>query len=113
MSLPQSNALLTEVTGGGGSEDWSTTAGAGTVLWSGSTPAYFTESRERTFGGSDDVLIRRTLIVETDLRDWTEGETVTFTCRGSEYEGKVQAIEARSLPGVGSLATTRLMLEVS
>jgi hypothetical protein len=111
--IPQSNALLTEVAGGGSSEDWNTGAGAGTVLWSGSTPAYFTESRERSFGPTDDVLIRRSLIVETDLRTWSEGEEATFTHRGTEYVGKVQLIEARSLPGVGSLATTRLTLEVS
>jgi hypothetical protein len=112
MTLPQTNATLTRVTGGGGSEDWDQSAGAGAELWAGSSPAYFRSVRERTFGSTDDVLIRRTLIVETGLRTWAEGETVTFKVGGIEKTGKVQAIEEHALDA-HPLQTTRLTLEES
>lgn len=107
MTLPQSNATLTKVTGGGGTEDWKTAAADGPAVWTGSYPAYFMEKRERVFGeGGADLLKRRVLIVETTLRDWTDGEIVHFTFNGQEQTAKVQMIEARSLAAAGPMATT-------
>jgi hypothetical protein len=109
--IPQVNALLTKVTGGGGSEDWTTGPGAGSTLWEGESGAYFTQKRERTFGPTDDVLVTSMLIVDSDLREWAEGETVRFTRKGIAMTGVVQTVEARDLPG-HPLQTTRLTLQV-
>jgi hypothetical protein len=108
--IPQSNATLTLVTGGGGSEDWDVSPGAVSTLWDEPVSAYYRSARERTFGATDDVIVRRTLIVPSGLRTWSEGETVTFTTGGTERTGKIQAVEEFSLPG-HPLQTTRLTLE--
>lgn len=112
MSLPQVNAMLTRVTGGGSSEDWGSVAGAGDALWAGSERAYFRASRHRNFGPTDDVLVKRVLTVETGLRQWAEGETVEYTFMGVPATGKIQAVEEYSLPG-HPLQTTRLTFEAS
>ena len=112
MTLPQTNAILTGVTGGGSSEDWDTPAGAGDNEWTGSAKVYYQEKREWVTGQQADDVLSRILYVETSLRDWTRGEIVTFRVgSGPEQTGKIRMIERRELPGVGSLASTRLTLE--
>lgn len=110
--IPQTNCLISKVTGGAVSEDWDTSAGAGSNVWTGSMPAYFRENRERVTGETADLVLRRSLIVQTDERDWAEGEIVTFRMDGgAEQTGQVKMIEARSLPGLPSgIQTTRLTL---
>lgn len=113
--LPQANAKLLEVAAGGASEDWNTPAGAGTPEWAGEADAYYREKRERVAEiGNSDTILRRILIVETSIRNWSEGEIVTFQTEADAgpTTGKVQMIERSSLQGVGNKATTRLTLEV-
>ena len=112
MTLPQTNAILTGVKAGAASEDWDTPAGAGGSVWTGSAQVYFQEKREWVTGQQADDVLSRILYVETSLRDWKRGEIVTFRVgSGEEQTGKVKMIERRELPGVGSLASTRLTLE--
>lgn len=115
MTLPQSNATLTRVTGGATTEDFDRPAGDGSPLWEGEERVYWQEKRERTFGAEQDVIQRRSLIVQTGLRQWTNGETATITPDGGEtITCRVQTVEARSLPGVpAGLQTTRLTMEAA
>jgi hypothetical protein len=113
--LPQTNARLTKVAGGGTSEDYDVPEGADDAKWEGDADAYYQEKRERVSAGGDtDLVLRRALIVETDLGiDFEEGDTVAFTLSVGDRTGKVQVIERRELAGMGPLATTRLTLEVA
>ena len=107
--IPQVNATVTKVTGGAASEDWDTPAGVGATVWTGSADAYYSEKRERVTGQQADLVLRRSLIVDTDFRVWSEGEIVTFETEQGAQTGKVKVIEARALSG-NPLSTTRLTL---
>lgn len=112
MSLPQANAVLTGVSGGGYAEDYDRPAGADTAKWSGSAEAYYQEKRERVNANGDTSLIlRRSLIVANDITTFAEGDTLAFTFDGTSRTGKVQVIERREYALAGELQTTRLTME--
>ncbi|MBN8867510.1 MAG: hypothetical protein J0H98_08145 [Solirubrobacterales bacterium] len=115
MTFPQINATLLRVTSGAGSEDFDRDPDDGDEVWAGEEGVYYREKRERTFGETSDILLRRTLIVPTGLRDWAAGDVVTFRkVIGGEQQGRVQMIEAASLPGLpDEVQTTRLTLEAA
>lgn len=110
--LPQTNATLTAVTGAGGSEDYDTAATTGAVKWEGRATAYFSERRARVEDGdSTSIVVTRSLVVAASLPvEWAQGDTLTFTYRGTATSGQVRAIERHEVPGV-ALATVRLTLE--
>lgn len=112
--LPQTNATLTQLAGGGGSEDFDQVAGVDPARWSGSVDAYYQERRDRVYGDNiTSVVLRRSLIVANSALplDVEEGDTVTFRFRGQLRSGRVQLIERRDLVAAGDVATTRLTLE--
>lgn len=126
--LPQINAHVCKVertqavagVTGGYSEDYDRPATVGDAItgddvWTGFARAYYMESREREgFGGSgNNMLLRRSMIVESDdpSIDFEEGDIVSFNFRGTERTAKVQAVEERELVGIGG--TTRLSFEIS
>lgn len=127
MAPPQSNAVITRVTGAtaatGGRDDWdepagAEPAGAGPLKWQGEARAYY---RERTYrlaaAGADDVLLSRQLVLETArLRelglDTDDVLTVTLDS-GPTFTGRAAVIEVRELAGIpAALQTSRLELEL-
>lgn len=123
--LPQSNARLLRVerTGGteegGFSEDYDRPAtdedsgDAGENVWEGTVPAYLVERRERVIGaGGRNLIVRRWISIDSAHPgvEIEETNTITFRRQGAEEEisGTVEAVEARSMPGVPG--TTRLTL---
>jgi hypothetical protein len=112
VSLPQANATLTRVAGGGYAEDYDRAAGADSEKWAGSAEAYYQERRERVAAAGETTLIlRRSLIVANDVASFSEGDVVSFTFDGSSRTGNVQVIERREYAPAGELQTTRLTLE--
>lgn len=120
MTPAQTNAAVLKVTRGGFSEEpgASVEAGAGAAAFEGSTRIYYREKRERvTSGQGRDVIVRRTLIVDTrdPAIDWLEGDVVEFLTDGdaAAQTGKVQeVVEARHAPHAGTgTETTRVELE--
>lgn len=110
----QENATLTRIAGAGTDEDWDEPGEPGDEKWAGEVGAYYSEKRERVFGGGDqDVVLRRTLIVSHDaVTELDNDDLVTFTYAGSQQTAKVSLIERRDLAGLPpSVRTTRLTLE--
>ena len=113
----QSNATLKAIENSGVASDWrDTPATPGAEKWTGRARAYYTEKRERvqspTAGGDSDAVLRRTLIVPTDVGDeLDENDVLVFEYRGVEQRATAKLIERRDLsdfePG---LRTTRIEL---
>lgn len=112
MSLPQTNATLTEVAGPGLAEDYDTVATVGTAKWTGRAAAYYSERSDRVEqSDTSSIVVTRALIVSAGLKvEWSQGDTLTFTYRNSPVTGQVRAVERHQLPGVPN-GTVRLTLE--
>jgi hypothetical protein len=111
--LPQTNARLTRIAGAGTAADWDLPGAAGAEKWSGDADAYYSEKRERVYrGGDTDLVLRRTLIVESRFVDQLDNDDlVTFTYQGAEQSAAVKLIERRDLEDMpADLRTTRLTL---
>lgn len=118
MAPVETNATLTEVRGGGSSEEPGSrrAAGADAAKFAGEARVYYREKRERvTSGQGSDVIVRRTLIVDSrEGIDWHDGDEVDFTPDDRPpAKGTVQTIEAaQSRPYAGSgVETTRVELD--
>ena len=121
--LPQANARLLRVERtagtdeGGFSEDYDRPAtdedsgDAGANVWEGSVAAYVVERRERVIGeGGRNLIVRRWISVDSShpAIDFAEEDTLTFTHKGEERTGTVEAVEDRAMPGASG--STRLTL---
>jgi hypothetical protein len=112
--LPQANAQLTSIAGGGLSEDdgGSYVAGADTPKWTGLVDAYVHEEVLATAGadGLDDAKL--TYIVIPGGLPVSEpiipADTVSFTYAGQSVTRIVQRVATHSLPS--HLKTTRIFL---
>lgn len=114
--LPQANALLTSIDAAGAPADFDQAAGAGSSVWTGAEPAYYTERRERVVrGGNSDVELRRYLTIRSAIgRLLDTGQSVTFEHAGATVVGTVQLVEVSDFAGVpDSLQTTDAVLEVA
>jgi hypothetical protein len=111
MGLPVSNATLTRVQGGGGSEDYDTGPTGGADKWAGATGVYVNDRTNRvTSAERSSVIVSRTVVVAAELRvDWQVGDTLSFTWRRIAEQGSVRAIEISAVPGLPG--TVRLTLE--
>lgn len=111
MSLPQSNATLTRVAGGGTSEDFDVPAGADADKWAGKMGVYVQERTERlTHDRASDVIVERVVVVPASLPvEFAQGDTLTLDRDGEVVTEDVRAVARRELPGVPG--TVRLVLE--
>jgi hypothetical protein len=105
MLLPQSNAILTQIAGGGLSEDdgGATPAGADTAKWTGTASAYVHEEVLAVAGPAGLNEARQTYIVipgnfAPDVTILPE-DTITFTYDGTSRTRIVRQIERHTLPG--------------
>lgn len=120
MAPPQTNATLTAIAGAGAADDWDRPASAGASKWTGSIRAYYREKVDRVANGQGgvDVLVRRTLWVETaDLPDELDtDDALTFRVDGDAADqiGTARTVARSRLPAAGvpsALQTTRMDLE--
>lgn len=117
---PQVNARLVKVTGQGTADDWDRAAAAGAVKWENPSlelNAYYRERVDRiSTGDRVDVLVRRTLFVDTDLADRLELDTddvvELVNDAGVTVRSPARTVARSRLAGVpGPLQTTRIDLE--
>jgi hypothetical protein len=125
--LSQINAQVTKIerpggtAAGGYTEEWDRPATdpegdpskGGLNVFAGKADAYYREKRERVSGAGADVerniLVRRSLYLDGDISiDLKEGDTVTFTYKGTERIAPVIAVEEPEVGYIGS--QTRLTL---
>lgn len=104
MSLPQVNARLKSIEGGGFTEDYDAPATVGTLKWEGDTGVYVTESvMQSTASGRLDRFKRTTVIIPGNLRpvvDLQSGDMLTYDYAGTEFKRKVVDYQAHMLPGL-------------
>lgn len=119
MTLPQTNAELTNVDGGSSTDDgFEGPAGRGANKWNGSASAYLRERRDRRqTAEGDDRVLDRVLIVENSepAVDWQSGDFVDFVHGGDAQTGVVKLVERRDVsdPDIPpEFQTTRLTLEI-
>lgn len=97
MSVDQANARLRSVEGAGSTDTYNgPQPDDGGALWTGNAGVYYEQRRERvTTGDAQDVLIRRTLLVDTDIPvAWEEGQVLElWTRRQGTLTLRIQAIE--------------------
>ncbi len=86
--LPLTNATLTQIAGGGHTEDWDRGPGADLIRWSGAADAYVTEKSTTTIitEGAKDVYPSLTeakltrIVVDSSVGNLVQkGDTITFT----------------------------------
>lgn len=115
MTLPQSNCTLTRVQNQANTDAFrDSEEGADTEVWAGSVPAYYQEKRDRVAGGgTQDLLVRRNLIVEEAQPPvaFESEQVLTFSFGGTSRTGVVQHVERHVLAGMGNVQTTRLSME--
>lgn len=97
-SIDQANARLLKVEGAGSTDTFNgPQPDDGPEAWHGNAGVYYEQRRERlTTGDAQDVLIRRTMLVSSDLPvAWQEGHVLEVrTRRQGTLTLRVQAIEA-------------------
>jgi hypothetical protein len=107
-SLP--NATLTAVNGPGFKADYDRDAAPGAVKFTGAAQAYFSEQILEQVGNQEDVIIRRSVVVDSHLDiDWEINDTVTVERDGGTITGTIQSIRTTGAPGLAGV--TRLILE--
>jgi hypothetical protein len=116
--IPQANATVLKVEAPSTTDEWKPEDEELNPpdAYSGAAPAYYQERRERVLRGeAQDLLVRRTLIVEEGRPPvgWAAGQTVAFRVEGdaADSTATVQHVERRRWAPAGSLQTTRLTLE--
>lgn len=114
MRLPQANATLTAVSGGGLSEDdgGSYTGSADSAKWTGSADAYVSEEVLTDVDATGLNEAKRTFIViPGDLQPTfvlRPEDTVTYTYAGASHTREIEDFAARLL--AGHLPTVRCIL---
>lgn len=118
MTLPQTNAELSNVDGASTGDGFEGPEGRGANKWNGSASAYLRERRDRVrSSGGEDRVLDRLLIVETGdpAIDWASGDFVDFDHAGQALTGRVKLVERRDIddPDIPpEFQTTRLTLEL-
>ena len=114
MRLPAiTNATLTEVRAGGGSEDYDTPGSPGAVKWSGEQAVYVNdETVSEDVGERTSLVVERSVVVDDGLSvDWARGDTLAYTYRNDQQAGTVKDVKVTSAPGLPGVV--RLMLEAT
>lgn len=113
--LPQANATLLSINGGGASEDYDAVEGADAVKWQGSADAYVKETiTGRIEGGVLNKVKDTRLVIPGDLEPPVKlatGNTVTYVYDGVTITRRIFDWDASLLAGVPH-PTIRLHLEV-
>lgn len=112
--LPQTNARLTLIAGGGFTEDYDDADAADTAKWQGDADAYFSERVLNTVGDADTIVKRSYLIIPSDLLPALSVEvedTLTFVFADTTLTRKVAEIVDARLVGVPGGGSTRLYLK--
>lgn len=118
MTLPQTNAELTNVDAAGSDDGFEGPAARGANKWAGLASAYLRERRDRVRSGEgEDRVLDRVLIVENSAPavDWSSGDFVDFVHGGDAQTGVVKLVERRDVddPDIPpEFQTTRLTLEI-
>ena len=91
-AVPLVNATLTQIAGGGSSEDYDSPAGADTARWSGTADAYVDEHMESQVTGQslDAIDVTRLVVPLTPGSQAQRGDTVTYTYGGQTVSRTVQ-----------------------
>lgn len=116
MSLPQSNARITQVKASGSSEDYDRSQGNGSSKWTGDREAYVLEQWKTTYSKSEGGQSRQkrvTMYIPLDMVDtWSllTGDFVTYTFNGAQTTRKIQDVTPNVYPG-HPLQTYMLTLE--
>jgi hypothetical protein len=116
VTLPQANARLRRIAGGGTSEDYRDTAGADATKWEGDVAAYYREARRRrTTPTGEDLIVERQIIVETRMlpAELHERDTLEFIVEGiGPSSGEIADIERRTFAAAApyGVETTKLIL---
>ncbi len=120
--IPQANATLTQVAEAPRTDTFRDSEVLAAVsLWQGAAGCYYQEKRERTPGAAEDLLVRRSLLVEEGnpvvpppsgqtAGGFQSEQVVTFTFGGVAQTGTIQHVERRVFPIAGSVQSTRLTL---
>lgn len=112
--LPQTNARVTAITGGGAPRQYGAAATPGGAKWSGDEPAYYMDKVHSTIAVDSGALVRvidSTLIVPPDLATIRAGDHVTYKLGTASYTREIADISAPRAPAGGMLHTyTRLHL---
>lgn len=118
MTLPQTNARLTNVDASSTGEGFEGPEARGPNKWAGLASAYLRERRDRVRAGEgEDRVLDRLLIVENGEPelDWQSGDFVDFEHAGVALTGRVKLVERRDVddPDIPpEFQTTRLTLEL-
>lgn len=118
MTLPQTNASLTNVDASSTGEGFEGPEARGANKWAGVAAVYLRERRDRVRSGEgEDRVLDRVLIVENSAPaiDWQTGDFVDFEHAGVALTGRVKLVERRDVsdPDIPpEFQTTRLTLEL-
>lgn len=113
MGLPESNARLVGIAGGGSAEDYDVPAGADAEKWAGDADAYLVEKvlsqpgRSADGTGARDVLRQDYLVIEHSLSAIPEiGDSLSFVQDGVEHTREVRQIERHKIAGTARFYLT-------
>jgi hypothetical protein len=105
-TLPQSNATVTLIAGGGFSEDYGVPDGADVERWRGARRCYVDESLVTTVVGEDvnEVTRTRLILAPEPGRQVKRGDKVTYRYNGEVSTRKVRDVAMHSVSGEVTLA---------